>query len=61
MLVIKKKINTIKNNLVKRIMLAKNLPESYNFLKITTPKMLLKAFLTSTYITTQSRCRLKKV
>jgi len=42
-------------------MLVKNPSKSHNSPKIATWETLLKAFSTSTYITTQSRCKLKRV
>jgi len=59
MLVLKRKMNTIKN-LAKGTMLAKGPQTSCNFLKIIVQKMLLKTFSMSTYIVTQSRCRSRR-
>jgi hypothetical protein len=59
-LVVKRKMNTIKQP-SKGIMLAKGPSASRNSLKIITQEMLLKTFLTSTCITTQSRCTSKRV
>jgi hypothetical protein len=55
MFVVETKMNTLKQH-GKGTMFVKGSPISHNFLKITTWETLLKIFLTSTYITTQSGC-----
>jgi hypothetical protein len=60
MLVIKRRMSTIKqpgkeDNVYQRPL------GSHNFLKIITRETLLKVFLTSTCMMTQSRCKLKRV
>jgi len=52
MLIIKRKMNTIKQ-LGKGTMLTKGPVASHNSLKITIQKMILKTFSTSTFITAQ--------
>jgi len=49
------------NNMIKVTMFVKGPPASHNFLKIIACETILKIFLMSTYITTQSWCRLRRV
>jgi hypothetical protein len=60
MLVIKRKMNTIKQH-GKGDNVHQKPPTSHNSLKTTIRETLLKAFSMSTYIMTQLRCRLRKV
>jgi len=61
MLIVKKRMNIIKKPGKKDNARQRRPLTSHNLLKITTQKMSLKTFSTSTFITTQSQCRSRRV